>query len=308
MYEILGTKVNKGEHKQINLPVSYLANGLELTLPLHVYRGKKDGPTLLMTALAHGDATTGFEVIRQTVEQLDLEKLSGTVLAMTCLNPIAFEWDSRNTPIDMNNMNRAFPGKADGWLTDKLAATVAPVCEYADALLDWHGGGYGQAINYVLFQRLEGELGQKVREMAFNYGLELLYDGPPAGPAAQYAGTLCDYMFSMGKPAIIPEVGTGMKLDIDIVETSVRGNFNTMKWMGMIEGEPILPKEQYLITERPLLRPKNGGMFYPPNPPTGCRFHTRCPYVKDICIEEEPVLEEKALAHKAACHFSNEIF
>ncbi len=51
-----------------------------------------------------------------------------------------------------------------------------------------------------------------------------------------------------------------------------------------------------------------GELPSPSNPPSGCRFHTRCPYVKDICIEEEPVLEEKALAHKAACHFSNEIF
>ncbi|MBC8587444.1 succinylglutamate desuccinylase/aspartoacylase family protein [Paratissierella segnis] len=263
MRDILGAKVQKGEHKQINISIGYLANGLELTIPLHVYRGQEDGPTLLMTSLAHGDATTGFEIIRQTVQQLDLNKLKGTVLAMPCLNPIAFEWDSRNTPIDMQNMNRAFPGKADGWLTDRLAAAVSPVCDYADALLDWHGGGYGSAINYVLYDYVEGELGERVKEMAFNYGLEILYNGKPAGPSYQYEGSLVKYMLGLGKPGIIPEVGTGMGLKIDIIESSVRGNFNTMKWMGMIEGKPILPKKQYLIKHRPLLRPSNGGMFYP---------------------------------------------
>ncbi len=263
MYEILGVKVNRCEHKRIDLPVSYLASGLKLTIPLHVYNGRADGPTLMLTSLGHGDAISGFEIIRQTVEQLDLDKLAGTLLVMPCLNPIAFEWDSRNTPIDMNNMNRAHPGKADGWFTDMLASVVTPICDYADALLDWHGGSYGTAINYVLTSRAAGELGKRIRDMAFAYGLEYVYDGKPAGPANQYAGFLTDYMISLGKPALIPEVGTGIVLEQDIIASSVRGNFNIMKWMGMIEGELILPKEQYLITERPLLRPKNGGMFYP---------------------------------------------
>jgi len=250
MFEINGVKVKRGEHKQINLPFTNLASGLELTIPIHVYNGKEEGPTLMMSALGHGDAITGFEVIRQTVEQIDLNTLKGTILAIPCLNPIAFEWDSRNTPIDMQNMNRAHPGKPDGWFTDMLASVITPILDYADALLDWHSAGYGAAINYILTSQADGELGKKIKEMAFNYGLEFVYDGKPAGPSNQYAGFLTDYMISLGKPAIIPEVGAGIVLDIDIVKTSVRGNLNIMKWMGMIEGDLILPKEQYLIKER----------------------------------------------------------
>ncbi|MBC8587438.1 ABC transporter ATP-binding protein [Paratissierella segnis] len=50
-----------------------------------------------------------------------------------------------------------------------------------------------------------------------------------------------------------------------------------------------------------------GELPSPSNPPSGCRFHTRCPYVKDKCINEEPVLEEKSSSHIVACHFSDEI-
>ena len=99
--------------------------------------------------------------------------------------------------------------------------------------------------------------------MGFAYGLKLLYNGAPAGPAAQYAGTLTDYMISLGKPAIVAEVGAGINLDRDIVSTSVRGVFNVMKLKGMLEGEPIREPDQYLLKDRPLLRPRNGGMFYP---------------------------------------------
>ena len=38
-------------------------------------------------------------------------------------------------------------------------------------------------------------------------------------------------------------------------------------------------------------------------PPSGCRFHTRCMYAKDICSEQEPVFEDKGGEHFVACHF-----
>ena len=41
--------------------------------------------------------------------------------------------------------------------------------------------------------------------------------------------------------------------------------------------------------------------------PSGCRFHTRCLYAKDICHEVEPPLEQAGRDHEVACHFWREI-
>jgi peptide/nickel transport system ATP-binding protein/oligopeptide transport system ATP-binding protein len=56
-----------------------------------------------------------------------------------------------------------------------------------------------------------------------------------------------------------------------------------------------------VIRQRIILK---GDLPSPASPPSGCRFHTRCPYAFDRCRVEEPAFEEKAPGHWAACHLS----
>ena len=75
---------------------------------------------------------------------------------------------------------------------------------------------------------------------------------------------------------------------------------------------PIHPYTESLLSAVPIPDPDvtrgrqrillEGEIPSPLNPPSGCRFHTRCPHATDRCRQEQPVLKEQSPGHYAACH------
>ena len=104
--------------------------------------GRGEGPTALITAGNHGDEHEGKIIARRLIRELDPERVHGRLIVVPALNYPAVIEDSRVSPIDGGNMNRAYPGDGGGTPTFAIAhyveAVLLPMC---DAALDLHSGG-----------------------------------------------------------------------------------------------------------------------------------------------------------------------
>jgi peptide/nickel transport system ATP-binding protein len=81
-----------------------------------------------------------------------------------------------------------------------------------------------------------------------------------------------------------------------------------------IYAQPLHPYTQALMAAVPVPDPRSrrtekmpeGEIPNPINPPSGCRFHPRCPLAKELCSQEEPLMRELRPDHLVACHFAEQ--
>jgi predicted deacylase len=233
------------------LPVTTLASGVELRLPLHHVIGAHPGPALGITAGIHGDEYLPMEVVRQVVTGIDPSSLHGSVLAIPVMNPLAFESQTRNTPHDMVNLNRVFPGDPNGWLTEQLASVVCGhFLPRIECLIDLHCGGAQPTVDYAYILNDEA--------MSRAFGFESLYL-----PPHPYQGTLTEAAVPKGIRCVVVEMGGGMLANDEYIARGLQGVHNVMKHLGMIPGEPVAPARQTVVTNMHITRPHFGGLLYP---------------------------------------------
>lgn len=110
-------------------------------IPIAVVR-HGDGPTALLTGANHGDEYEGPLALFDLANTLGEEAVSGRVLIVPAMNYPAFRAGTRTSPIDGGNLNRSFPGRPDGTVTQKIADYFQRVLlPLADFVLDFHSGG-----------------------------------------------------------------------------------------------------------------------------------------------------------------------
>jgi len=101
-----------------------------------------DGPTVLLSGGVHGDEFEGPAALMRLLQDLSPTEINGRIIILPALNTPAVLASSRVSPLDRVNMNRAFPGDANGGPTHMLAhfieTCLLPKC---DAAIDLHSGG-----------------------------------------------------------------------------------------------------------------------------------------------------------------------
>lgn len=135
-----------------------------------------EGPTVLLSGGVHGDEFEGPAALMRLLQELQPEQVSGRVIILPALNAPALMASSRVSPLDGVNMNRAFPGDADGGPTQMLAhfieTRLLPLC---DAAIDLHSGGKAAIFAPCVLAQCDGELGERNLALAQAFGAPYIW-------------------------------------------------------------------------------------------------------------------------------------
>lgn len=166
-------------------------------------------------------------------------------------NPLAFEVYSRHTPIDLINLNRVFPGDADGWVTDQLAAAITTnFLDQLDVYFDLHAGGLFPLVDYA-YQLNAPELSRA-------FGRRFLYQ-----PSHPYEGTSTGITVAKGIPSVVLELGGGLLPQEPYVEETLTDLKNALRAAGALPGEVTHRRDQQLLHRIDIVRPHQGGLYVP---------------------------------------------
>jgi predicted deacylase len=125
-----------------NLPLSVHDDAWGVVrVPLAVIKNG-EGPTVILEGGNHGDEYEGPITLGELIRDLDPGLVSGRLIFIPAINLPAVNAARRTSPIDDLNMNRTFPGNANGTTTQQISAFVNDALfPMGDAFLDLHSGG-----------------------------------------------------------------------------------------------------------------------------------------------------------------------
>jgi len=216
----------------IPLPITVIKNG--------------DGPTVLFTGANHGDEYEGPIALTKLRAKVGASDIQGRVIIIPALNLPAFRAGKRTSPIDDGNMNRAFPGKADGTITEMIAhfVTTRFITE-ADLVVDIHAGG--RSMNLLPMSIIHDLPNPDQMEKTL---AALKAFGAPYGmilTELDAQGMIDTVVEDMGKIFVSTELGGAATSSVETIEIAERGVMNILKHAGVVEGAPDIPASSHLI-------------------------------------------------------------
>ncbi len=227
------------QHGHLCVPYSYnLAGWANLLVPCTVINGVSPGRTALAMAGNHGDEYPGQVAIMRLLRELEPSQIQGRLILIPALNFPAAKAATRLSPLDGRNMNRSFPGRPDGTVTEVIAHYLTTVLfPLADIVIDLHTGGRSMDLYPCAHMHLVPDREQR-RAMvagttAFNTDFSFLY-ADIAG-----SGLLPVEAERQGKIVITTEMGGTENVTAAVHRLTQAGLRNVLAHFGLLNERVI---------------------------------------------------------------------
>jgi N-alpha-acetyl-L-2,4-diaminobutyrate deacetylase len=195
------------------------------------------GPTVLLTGGVHGDEYEGPIALHDLARELDPAAVQGRVIIIPALHFPAVQAGTRLSPIDGRDINRSFPGDADGSFAYMLAHYVSvvllPLC---DAVCDLHSGGRSLDCLPCTMSHILDDIAftRRTIELARAFGAPYHVVSREVDGAATFQSTAERLrILSMSS-----ELGGGNRIQLRGLAVTERGVRNVLKHFGIVDGKP----------------------------------------------------------------------
>jgi hypothetical protein len=232
------------------------AGPLQSLLPLRwADVGPGEGPRVTITCGIHGDEGPWSALAVRAALARVRGALRGTVRVVLAANPTAVEADARTSPLDHLDLNRTFPGSADGSHSERLAVALAGLVDGSDVLIDLHGGG-SWCVNAFVF-RFPGS-----EPLADAVGAPFVVDMPIRD------GNLAGHVHAGGTRIVAIEMGGRSVDEMRWVERLARGIERVLIETGACDRDalsdpPATPDRAVPARDLGVVRPNRGGVLVP---------------------------------------------
>jgi len=239
----MSVKVSKKE-----IQIGRRVDGSRYVLNVMQYKGSP-GPSVFIGVGLHGDELTGNASVWKLIEYLDGKDVRGTITIMPGMNPEGLNYNIRGIPEAGVDLNRLFPGKPDGHVSERLTAKIWEIARKHDVIIDLHTIGKG--IPFVLLDPVTGDLKRRTDELADATGITVLDEFSSEDYAQQNLGaSLGGVATSENIPSLTIELGGSKDIDWSTADAGFLAVRNVLVHVGCVKGTLARVKSSPVIREK----------------------------------------------------------
>ncbi len=252
------------ESRFIEVPAGLDAGAV---IPVSILRGGRPGPVLALIAGNHGYEYPPILALQRLPGLIRPAEISGSILMVHVANMPSFLGRTVYfSPIDGKNLNRSYPGRPDGSVSERIAfAITTQVIEKADYVLDLHCGDGNEWLRPYVYQAVTGQpqLDAAIGRLVLAFGIDdvVVDRNRPTDPARSlYCSTTA---ITRGKPAVTIESGALGMTDDESVDRILTGIFGVLRELGMCESGPAPLARAIWLDPTAIVTSPETGIVYP---------------------------------------------
>lgn len=237
-----------------------------LDIPVSVIHGREPGKVLALIAGTHGYEYTSILALQRLLPQLDPQKMKGSVILLHMANPETFYSRRIYVSSDGKNLNRVYPGKKDGTISERIAEAITrEVVDQATNLIDMHSGDGNESLRPYSYWMTgnDPEVDAQSKELNLAYGLDHIVIDHTRSKDVKDSRYTAMTGILRGKPSITTESGALGRTDEVSVDIHLRGALSVINHLGIMAAPSVRVTNPVWIDRSEVLTSPATGVWEP---------------------------------------------